>query len=179
VRDQPTANPTQALRLSHHEDGPATREEFVDHSLLDERPGEVIEDLQQRPRLLASGLRPATQLGYAGGPCTQRNLQEAAGDGEADALGLGHGGELGLAVVVEKDRVSEASLQGVATGLALVELLSEAEDFLALAVQVLQDGVAVAVDGLSAEVMQLGEACDIAVATEEDGGGAAKAIEKG
>jgi hypothetical protein len=83
--------------------------------------------------------------------------EETAGDGEAYALGLGHGGELSLAVVVEEDRVVKTSLQVVATGLALVKLLSEAEAVLALAVavQIRKDGVAVAADGLSAEVMLL------------------------
>jgi hypothetical protein len=137
--------------------------------LTDARPGTLVEDLQQRPRPLAGGLRPAAQLGHAGGPCAQRDLQEAAGDGEADALGLGHGGELGLAVVVEEDRAVEAPPQVVAVGLALVELLSQAEDLLAvpIAVELIEDGGVVAVDGLSAEAVLLGESGDVAVAAAE------------
>jgi hypothetical protein len=63
----------------------------------------------------------------------------------------------------------------------LVELLAEAQGFLAVgqAVEVVADGVGLAVDGLSAEAVPLGESCDVAVAAEEDGGGAGEAVEQG
>ena len=63
----------------------------------------------------------------------------------------------------------------------LVELLSEAEDFLAVAVaiEVLADGVGLSVDGLSAGAALLGESGDVAIASEEGGGGAGDAVEDG
>jgi hypothetical protein len=120
-------------------------------------------------------------LGDARGALPQRDLQEAAGDGQADALGLGDGGELGLAILVQDDGLFQAALKVVAAGLELVPLLPEAPDFLAvtLAVEVAEDGAGLAVDGLSAEAVLLGQSCDVAVASEEDGGGAGEAVAEG
>ena len=110
VRDQPAADPAQALWLGHHEDGPATHEDLVGHGLTHARPGDFVEGRQQGRAALAGGLRPAAEFGHAGGALAQRHPQEAAGDGEADALGLGDGGELGLAILVENDGVVQAPL---------------------------------------------------------------------
>jgi hypothetical protein len=125
-------------------------------------------------------LGPAAQRGYAGGPLAQRDRQEAAGDGPADALGLGDGGELGLAILID-DGLPQTAMQVVAAGLELVPLLPQAKDFwaVAVAVEVSEDGAGPAVDGLSAEAVALGESCDVAVAPEEDGGGAGEAVEQG
>jgi hypothetical protein len=75
----------------------------------------------------------------------------------------------------------QPSLQGVAAGLELVELLAEAELFLAVAapVQVVQDSSAAAVDGLPAQAVLLSEPGDGSVVSEQDGGSAADAVEKG
>jgi hypothetical protein len=60
-------------------------------------------------------------------------------------------------------------------------LLPELEDFLAvaLAVEVFEDGVGPAIEGLPAQAVPLGESRDVAVASEEDGGGAGEAVEEG
>ena len=60
----------------------------------------------------------------------------------------------------------------------MVELLAEPQGFLAVrkAVEVIADGVGVAVEGLSAEAVLLGESCDVAVASEEDSGGAGETV---
>src|SRR5439155_27326141 len=130
---------------------------------------------------LTSGLGPAAALGHAGRALTEADDQEAAGQGEADALGLGGGGELGLLVLIDNDGLLQAPLQVIAAGLELVELLAEAQGFLAVrkAVEVVADGVGLAVDGLSAEAVLLGESCDVAVAAEQDSGGAGEAVEQG
>ena len=80
-----------------------------------------------------------------------------------------------------KGGVVQASLQVVAVGLGLVELLSEAQEFLAVAgvVEVVADGVGVSVEGLSAEAVLVGESRDVAVAAAEDGGGAGDAVAEG
>src|SRR5262249_22083700 len=150
ARRQPAADPAQAVRLGHHEDGPAAHEDLVGHGLADARPGELIEDCQHGPGAHAGGLRPAAEPGYAGGAPAEADDREAAGQGETDALGLGGGDELGLLVRVENDGAFQAPLQVVATGLELVELLAEAQGFLAVrkAVEVVAGGAGVAVDGL-------------------------------
>ena len=63
----------------------------------------------------------------------------------------------------------------------LCKLLLEAEHFVAvpLAVEVVADGVGLSVDGLSAQSVFFGEACDRAVASKEGGGGAGDALRKG
>ena len=181
VRDQPAADPAQALRLGHHEDGLAAHEDLVGHGLAHARPGKLVEGRQQGPGALSSGLAPAAALGHAGRVLAEADDQEAAGEGEADALGLGRGGELGLLVLIDNDGLLQAALQVVTAGLELVELLSEVTDVraVAVAVEVAQDGAGLAVDGLSAQAVALGESCDVAVASEEDGGGAGEAVEQG
>ena len=47
------------------------------------------------------------------------------------------------------------------------------------AVEVVEDGLGLAVKGLSAEAVELGESRDIAVAAEEDSSGAGDAVEGG
>jgi len=145
------------------------------------RASELVEDRQQGPAALTSGLGPAAAPGHTGRALAEADDQEAAGEGETDALGLGRGGELGLLVQVENDGVFQAPLQVVGVGLELVELLAEAQGFLSVCavVEVVADGVGVAVDGLSAEAALSGESCNVAVAAEEDGGGAGEAVEQG
>jgi hypothetical protein len=86
-----------------------------------------------------------------------------------------------LAILVEGESRPQPALQVVTAGLELVQPLPEAKDFWAVmaAVEVSEDGAGAAVDGLSAEAVPLGEWCDIAVAAEEDGGGAGEAVEQG
>jgi hypothetical protein len=140
----------------------------------------LIQDLQQGLGPLASGLGQAAEFGNAGGALAEEDMQEAAGDGQTDTDGLGGGGELGLAVVVENHGVVEASLQVVTACLGLFELLAEAEGFLAvsLCVEIVTDGVGLSVDGLSAESVFLGDACDGAVASKEGSGSAGDALGK-
>jgi hypothetical protein len=120
-------------------------------------------------------------LGNAGGALAEDDVQEAAGDGQTDADGLGGAGELGLAVLVEGHGGVETPLQVVTAAEGLIELLAEAEDFLAVrrGLEVLADGVGLSVDGLSAESVFLGDACDGAIASEEGGGGAGDTLGKG
>jgi hypothetical protein len=72
-------------------------------------------------------------------------------------------------------------LQVVTAAEGSFELLLEAEGFLAvrLCVEVIADGVGLSVDGLPAESVFLGDACDGAVASKECGGGAGDTLGKG
>jgi hypothetical protein len=140
-----------------------------------------VQDLQHGRGALSSGLGPATQFGHAGSALAEQDVQESAGDGQTDADGLGGGGELGLAVPVEDHGVLEASLPVVAAGLGLFELLAEMKGFLAVRrdVEVVAEGVGLSVDGLSAQAVFLGDACDGTIASKECGGGAGDALGKG
>jgi hypothetical protein len=83
------------------------------------------------------------------------------------ARGLGSGSDLGEAVVVG------VALEVVAAGLDLVELLPVVQNLWAViaTVEVAQDCAGLAVDGLSAAAVLLGEAIYFALAAKADGGG--------
>jgi hypothetical protein len=91
------------------------------------------------------------------------------------------GGELGLAIRVEEDGAVEVPLQSIAARVGLFELLTEAEGFLAvrLDVHVVADGSGLSVGGLSAQAVFVGEARDLAVTSEECGSGAGDPLGKG
>jgi hypothetical protein len=130
---------------------------------------------------LRRGLGPAAEFGDAGGALAEQDVQESAGAGQTDALGLSGGGELGLAVLVDPHGVVEAPLPVGTAGLGLVELLAEAEDFLAVRLDgpVVADSVGLSVDRLAAQAVFVGAAGDLAIASEEGGGGVGDALGKG
>jgi hypothetical protein len=180
-RHPPAADPAQAVRFHDHEDGLATHEDLIGHGLTHARSAVLVQNLQQRRGALGSGLGPAAEFRNAGGALAEDNLQKTTGDRQTDAGGLGGGGELSLAIVVEDNGAIKASLPVGPPRLGLFELLAEAEDFLAvsLCVEISADGVGLSVDGLSAESVFLGDACDGAIASEECSGGAGDALGKG
>jgi hypothetical protein len=69
-------------------------------------------------------------------------------------------------------------LQVVAADLELVTLPPEVAGLVAVAesVEVIKDNLGLAVNGLSAGAALLGESCDVAVASVEDGRGAGNAV---
>jgi hypothetical protein len=70
-------------------------------------------------------------------------------------------------------------LEVSAAGLESLELLVQVEGVLAMAaVEVIEDGLGQAVEGLAAEAVESGASCDVAVAAEGDGGGAGEAVEQ-
>jgi hypothetical protein len=177
-RHQPAADPTETVRLHDHQDRFAAHENLIGHGLLHAGPGVLVQHLQQRRGPLSSGLGPTAQFGNTGSALSQDDVQEPTGDRQADAGGLGRGGELGLAVLIEDHGIVEASLQVVSACLNLFELLAAAEEFQAVrrCVEVVADGVGLSVDGLTAESIVLGEACDRSVVSEEGSGGASEAL---
>jgi hypothetical protein len=66
-------------------------------------PSLFVENLQQGSGTHGGSARKATQLGDAGCMLTQEDGQESARNGEADPLGLGAGGEVGLQVGTDVD----------------------------------------------------------------------------
>jgi hypothetical protein len=102
------------------------------------------------------------------------DLQEPAGDAEADPLGLGDGGELLLLVAGELHGAFESLLKGLDLGLAAGELLMESVDagLGGGAVDGLDDLLSLAIERLAGLVALVGHRGDVAVSTAEDGEGA-------
>jgi hypothetical protein len=155
------------VRFRNHQDG-LTHEEFVGRDLLHMGPGGVIENRQQDRRPLPGLLGPAAQARHAGGTWAQQDSQEPATDGQTHTFGLGRSRELGLAVVAQAGGVRQLPLELVAACLELVALLAEFEDLLTrtLGVEVIEDGVGLAVEGLAAVAVRAGQPRHVAVAAE-------------
>jgi hypothetical protein len=89
-------------------------------------------------------------------------------------VGLSGSGELGQAVVVEEDGLTQLLLQGGAAAEGVGELLAEVVELLAVgsAVDGSGSGVGLTVEGLTRDAALVGESGDVAVVAEKDGGGA-------
>jgi hypothetical protein len=97
--------------------------------LLDPGPGRLVEDLEQGPGLPAGLEGGASQGRHTGdGIRPGHDAQEPASDAQADALGLGDGGELVLLLAGDLDGVFESLLKGLDFGLAAGELELEFVD---------------------------------------------------
>jgi hypothetical protein len=116
----------------------------------------------------------------------EEDAQQAVGDGEADAFGLGGAGELGLLVGAQGDGV--ALLLGQALlgpGQALVQVVDLLVQLLEVvgggggAVDGGEDGVGLAVEALARDLALPGQRGDGAVGAEAGGGGAGEAAEGG
>ena len=91
--------------------------------LLDPGPGDLVEDLDQGPGPPAGLEGRPPQRRHAGDRLRSgHDVQEPAGDAQADALGLGDGGELVLLVGSDLDRVFEPLLEDLDLGPLVGEL---------------------------------------------------------
>jgi hypothetical protein len=155
---------------------------LIGGGLLDPGPGRIVEDFEQGPGVL-TGLegRPSQGRHARDRPRSGHDVQEAAGDAEADPLGLGHGGELVLRLTGDLDGVFESLLEGLDLGEAAVELpLKFVDAGLGRgAIDGLGDLLGLAVERLSRFLTALGHRGDIAVSTAEDGEGAGNALGDG
>jgi hypothetical protein len=168
--------------LDDHQARPLTEEDLIGGSVLHSRAAELVEDFQQGRRPASGGAGPAAQLGHAGqlgrgrAPGTglgQQRGEEAAGDREADALGLGGTGEGSEGVLIEGHGGVEGRLE-FAEGVAKVgDVLAEPLELLAcvLAVEGLEDPLGVAIKRLAREALLTGSSADVAVRSVEDSGG--------
>jgi hypothetical protein len=148
---------------------------LIGGGLLDPGPGRLVEDLEQGPGVL-SGLegRPP-QRRHAGDRLRSgHDVQEPAGDAQADALGLGDGGELVLLLAGDLHGVFESLLKGLDLGLAAGELLLEFVDAGPGGVSFdgLGDLLGLTVERLAGLVAIFGHPGDVAVSAAEDGEGA-------
>ncbi len=152
---------------------------LIGGGLLDSGPGRLVEDLEQGPGVL-TGLE-----GHPPQCCHARDrlrpghdVQESAGDGEADPLGLGDGGELALLVAGDLHGVLQAPAKDPILGLPVGELSPEVVDpgFGRGAVDGLGDLLGLAVDRLAGLITILGHRGDVAVSAAKDGEGAGDAL---
>jgi hypothetical protein len=148
---------------------------LIGGGLLDPGPGRLVEDLDQRPGMPA---------GFEGRPPQRRDagdrhrsghdLQEPAGDAEADPLGLGDGGELVLPVAGDLHGPLQSPSEGLDLGPLLSELpLKLVDSGLGRgAAHGLDDLLGLAVERLPRALAVVRHRGDVAVSAAEDGEGA-------
>src|SRR5262249_31278189 len=175
---QPAAQPTLAVWLHHHQHWLLSEEDLITGAVANARPGVLVADRQQRPGAEAGLVAVPAQLGDAGGVLTQQDGEEAAGDGQADAFGLGGAGELGLQRGGDDDGLAQLVLEAVEVRLPVGELLVQAVELLLLRgrVEVAEDGVGLTVETLPRDAALLGEVADGAARAEADDGGAGQTL---
>jgi len=150
---------------------------------LHARAAEGIDDLQHGGGATGGSLGPAAQLGDGGHPALggrtgraglgQQRGQETAGDGQADALGLGGAGKGGQGILVEKNGVVKQCLELGKVAAQGVQLLAECLELRRVVVLLegVQESLGVAVEGLAGKALGLGASGDVAVGPVEDSGG--------
>jgi hypothetical protein len=148
---------------------------LIGGGLLDSGAGRLVEDTEQGPSM---------PTGFEGRPPQRRHarhrlraghdLQEPAGDAEADPLGLGDGGELVLLVAGDlhgpPQPLAEVPILGLLIGQASPQLLDPGLG--RGAVDGLDDLPGLTVERLAGLVALLGHPGDVTVATAKDGEGA-------
>ncbi len=173
VVGQPSREPTQAVLLHDHQTRSAAKEDFIGSDLLDPRPGDRVEDGQQRRGALGGGVGPASQLGNARRPLPKQRPQQPLGDGQADAFRLGRGGETGEVVGIEDHGLLELSLDEFSVSAEAVVIVLQALKPLAFvrAFNGLKDFGSVAVEGLAGSVGEGGLSGDGPVGAVQNSGG--------
>src|SRR5262249_5130658 len=163
-------------------------EDLVVGRLPDARAAELVEDRQQGGGPAGGVLGPPAQLGHTGQPrlpsgggLGQQRGEQAARDGEADAIGLGGAGKGGQAIVIEEDRVLAQRLQFSQVRAQGVELFAEllAGRQVAGLLEGVQDPLGVAIEGLAGQALLLGALGNAAGGAVRDGGGIGDAERRG
>ena len=147
--------------------------------MFDAGPRYLVEDFQQAAGVLASLEGSPPQGGDAGGGVgSVDDLKQASGDTEADALGLGDGGEVVVELRGEDDGVLESVVEGLNLGVLAVELFLEplAASQGGLGIEGQDDVVSLAVEGLSRLLAALGHGGDVTVSSAQDGKGRGDAL---
>jgi hypothetical protein len=144
-------DPDQAGQLDCHEQGPAADQQFVQGSVFDQGTALLIQHSQGGAGTAGGVFAPPAQLCHAGGAFFEEQVQLPADQGQADALGHRHAGELGQLVRVEDDGPCELLAKGSNLVLKETDLIVELLDVLkgVGALQAGSDGVGLAVKGLS------------------------------
>jgi hypothetical protein len=148
---------------------------LIGGGLLDPGPGRLIEDLEQGPGLPTGFAGRPPQCRHAGDRHRSgHDLQEPAGDAEADPLGLGDGGELVLRVAGDlhgpPQPLAEVPILGLLVGQAPPQLLDPGLG--RGAIDGLDDLPGLAVERLAGLAAIFGHRGDVAVSAAQDGEGA-------
>jgi hypothetical protein len=187
---QSAADPAQAVLLDDHEARLLAEEDLIGSRWLDARAAELVEDFQQGGGPAGGGAGPAAQLDHAGQLRRSRALgaglgqqrdEAAAGDRQADALGLGGTGAACQAIRIEEHRGVQDRPKFAATAAEFGDLLVESSELLGgvLPVEGLEDPVGVPIQGLAREALLGGALDDGAVGPVENGGGIGDAQVRG
>ena len=178
ARGQAAAQPAQAVLLECHQHRLCADVHLVGGHLLGPGAGELVEHSQRRRGLAAGLLGPPPQAGHGRGGRAEEDRQQGAGGGQADALGLGRGGEPGLPVGPPGDGPRQLLAQAVGLGPGLGELAAQLGQGPreAVGVEVAGDGLGLAVQPLPRGAAAAGQAGDVAVTAPEDGVGAGDAV---
>lgn len=155
---------------------------LIGGDLLDLGPGRVVEHAKQEAGPLAGREGGPSQRRHARGRLRSgHDVEESAGDAEADPLGLGDGGELLLHVAGDLHGPLQASAKGLILDLAVGQLSPEVVDasFGGRAIDGLDDLGGLAVERLAGLLTVLGHRGHLAVPTAEDGEGASNPLGDG
>ncbi len=147
--------------------------------MFDPGPGRLVEDPEQGagpPAGLAG--RPPQRRDAGDGLRSGHDVQEPAGDAEADPLRLGDGSELVLLVGSDLDGSPQPRAEGPILGLLVGEAAPQFLDagFGRDAVHGLDDLLGLTVERLSGLLTVLGHLGDVAVPAAEDGEGGGDAL---
>ena len=155
---------------------------LIGGDLADVGPCHLIKDLEQAAGVLA-GLEGGTPEGrHAGdGLGPGHDPQESPGDAEADPLGLGDDGELGLLLGGDLEGELQPILEGLDFGMPLGEFSTKAVDsgLGRDAIDGLDDLLGLAIERLPRLIAVLGHPGKITVSTTEDGEGAGDPLREG
>jgi hypothetical protein len=152
---------------------------LIGDGLLDTGPGRLVEDPEQEAGVPA-GLRgrPPQRRHARDGLRPGRDVQESAGDAEADPLGLGHGGELILLPAGDLHGPLQTPAKGPILGLVVGDLSPEVVNpsLGRGPADGLDDLPGLAVERLAGLLTILGHRGDVAVRTAEDSESAGDAL---
>jgi hypothetical protein len=145
---------------------------LIGGGLLDPGPGGLVEDLEQRPGV-PTGLegRPSQGRHARYRLRSGHDVQESAGDAQADPLGLGDCGELLLLLAGDLHGPLQPHAKGPILGLLVGQVSPQFFDagLGRAAIDGLDDLLGLTVERLAGSVAILGHPGDVAVSTAEDG----------
>jgi hypothetical protein len=145
---------------------------LIGGGLFDPRPGRLVEDLEQGPGVPTALVGRPSQGRHAGHRLRSgHDLQEPAGDAEADTLGLSNRGKLFLLVAGDLYGVLQPRAQGPILGLLVSQQSPQLLEpsFGCGAIDGLDDLVSLAVERLARLVAILGDPGEVAVSAAKDG----------
>jgi hypothetical protein len=148
---------------------------LIGGDLVDLGPCRLIEDLEQATGVLAGFEgRPSQGRHARGGSRPRHDLEESPGDAEADALGLGDDGELGLLIGGDLAGELQLLMESLNFSVPLRELPVKPVDpgLDPDAFDGLDDLLGLAIERLPRLIALLGHRGDVAVSAAEDGEGA-------